>query len=164
LSREEYGRAAAAGYDREERDCALQDQDGRPGEWGGTEKAGPRGASATGGAGAKAGLNADLFAHILQSSYFLEAELARSEKATTIVSTKGQVILPKAIRREKQWDAGTRLTVENTEEGVLLKAAPPFASAKIEDVFASLKAKGPAKTLEEMDAAIAAEARRRARN
>jgi AbrB family looped-hinge helix DNA binding protein len=31
------------------------------------------------------------------------------EKPTTVVSTKGQVILPKAIRQRRRWDAGTRL-------------------------------------------------------
>ena len=39
------------------------------------------------------------------------------EKLRTTVSTKGQVILPKAIRRQRRWEAGTRLLVENTPEG-----------------------------------------------
>jgi len=80
---------------------------------------------------------------------------------TTIVSTKGQVILPKSIRDQFQWDAGTRLVVENTGEGVLLKAAPVFAPTRSEDVFASLPTKGPPKTLEEMDAGITSEAKLR---
>ncbi len=41
---------------------------------------------------------------------------------TTTLSTKGQVILPKAIRDQLQGDAGTRLTVEHTAKGVLLKS------------------------------------------
>jgi len=41
---------------------------------------------------------------------------------TTTVSTKGQVILPKAIREQRHWDSGTRLLVENTQDGVLLNA------------------------------------------
>jgi len=43
------------------------------------------------------------------------------ERVTTIVSTKGQVILPKAIRDQRHWGAGTRLIVEETADGVLLK-------------------------------------------
>ena len=43
-------------------------------------------------------------------------------KLTTVVSTKGQVILPKAIRLERRWQTGTRLLVENTSDGVLLSA------------------------------------------
>ncbi|HEX2764864.1 MAG TPA: AbrB/MazE/SpoVT family DNA-binding domain-containing protein [Allosphingosinicella sp.] len=90
--------------------------------------------------------------------------MARADRLTTTVSTKGQVILPKAVREQRRWDAGTRLTVENTDEGVLLKAAPLFATTEIEEVFGSLRYAGPAKSLEEMDAAVAAEARRRARD
>jgi AbrB family looped-hinge helix DNA binding protein len=33
-------------------------------------------------------------------------------QATTVVSTKGQVILPKAIRDKRHWQAGTRLEVQ----------------------------------------------------
>ncbi len=87
--------------------------------------------------------------------------MASSERLSTTVSTKGQVILPKAIREQRQWQAGTRLVVEDTAEGVLLKAAPAFAPTRPEDVFASLPHKGTPKTMAEMDAGIAAEVKRR---
>jgi len=80
---------------------------------------------------------------------------------TTIVSTKGQVILPATIRHARDWRPGTRLVVEDTPDGVLLRAAPLFPAARPEDVFACLPHDGPPLTLEEMDAAVAAEARRR---
>jgi AbrB family looped-hinge helix DNA binding protein len=83
------------------------------------------------------------------------------EKLTTIVSTKGQVILPKSIRQHKAWDAGTRLLVEETPEGVLFKRAPTFAETRPRDVFGSLPRCGTPKTLEQMDAGVLAEARRR---
>ena len=87
--------------------------------------------------------------------------MASPEKLSTTMSTKGQVILPKAIRDLRQWKAGTRLVVEDTAEGVLLKAVPAFAPTLPQDVFASLPYRGTPKTLEEMDAGIAAEAIRR---
>jgi AbrB family looped-hinge helix DNA binding protein len=87
--------------------------------------------------------------------------MVSSERLSTTVSTKGQVILPKAIREHRQWKAGTRLEVEDTADGVLLRAAPAFAPTHPEDVFGSLPYKGTPKTLEEMDAGIAAEAKRR---
>jgi AbrB family looped-hinge helix DNA binding protein len=90
--------------------------------------------------------------------------MARAEKLTTIVSTKGQVILPKAVRQQRRWEAGTRLTVEDTEEGVLLRAAPLFAATEIDAVCGSLAYSGKPKSIAEMDAAVAAEARRRARD
>src|SRR6202023_4209586 len=63
--------------------------------------------------------------------------VAAVERLTTTVSTKGQVILPKAIRQRRHWEPGTRLLVEDTPEGVLLKAAPVFAPTRPEDVAGS---------------------------
>jgi AbrB family looped-hinge helix DNA binding protein len=94
-----------------------------------------------------------------------EGAMPTKKKLTTTVSTKGQVILPKAIREQRHWPAGTELVVEDTPEGVLLKAMPAFAPTKPKDVFGSLPYKGPAKSIVDMDAGIAAEAKRRhARN
>lgn len=90
--------------------------------------------------------------------------MATPERLTTTLSTKGQLILPKAIRQRRHWDAGTELIVEDTPDGVLLKAAPLFAPTRMDEVFGSLPFDGPPKTLEEMDAGILAEARRRARD
>lgn len=84
-----------------------------------------------------------------------------ANKPTTVVSTKGQVILPKAIRQQRRWEAGTRLLVENTPDGVLLKPAPLFPTTKPSEVFASLPHRGAPKSLKDMEAGIAAEARRR---
>ena len=89
--------------------------------------------------------------------------MAISERLTTTVSTKGQVILPKAIRRSLGWEAGTRLVVEDTPEGVLLKPESVFAETRPEDVFGRLAGKGAPKSLAEMEAGILAEAGRRHR-
>lgn len=87
--------------------------------------------------------------------------MSKDPKITTTVSTKGQVILPKAIRSKRDWKAGTKLVVEETADGVLLKAAPLFPPTRIEDVYGMLKYDGPAKTIDEMDQSIAEEVRRR---
>ena len=84
-----------------------------------------------------------------------------SNPPITTLSPKGQVILPKAIRQARHWDTGTRLIVEETPDGVLLKPAPAFPATQAEEVFGMLKHRGPAKSIEEMDAAVLAEARRR---
>ena len=81
-----------------------------------------------------------------------------------MVSTKGQVILPKSIRDQRRWSAGTRLTVEDTADGVVLKPAPLFARRGVHEVFGALAHDGPPLSLEDMDAAVAAEAKRRARD
>ena len=87
--------------------------------------------------------------------------MAGAGTLTTTVSTKGQVILPKAIRDKREWDAGTRLLVEETPDGVLLKRAPAFPETRPQDVFGSLPHGGRPKSLDEMDAGVLAEARRR---
>ena len=84
-----------------------------------------------------------------------------TERLTTTVSTKGQVILPKAIRQTLRWEAGTRLVVESSPEGVLLKPAPVFAETRGEDVFGCLAHDGAPRTLTEMEVGIVAEAKRR---
>lgn len=85
-------------------------------------------------------------------------------RVTTTLSTKGQVILPKAVREHRNWKPGTRLVVEETEAGVLLSRAPLFEATETHAVFGVLKSAGPARSIEEMDAAVAAEAARRARD
>lgn len=84
-----------------------------------------------------------------------------TEPLITTLSTKGQVILPKPIRRALRWGAGTRLVVENTSDGVLLKPEPSFAETRAEEVFGSLAHDGPPKTVQEMNAGVLAEAKRR---
>ena len=86
------------------------------------------------------------------------------EHLTTTVSTKGQVILPKAVRERRDWSAGTRLLVEDTVDGVLLKKAPAFTPTRCEEVFGMLPHRDAPKSVEEMDAAVLLEARRRARD
>jgi len=76
----------------------------------------------------------------------------------TIVSTKGQVILPKAIRDKRRWKPGTRLVIKETADGILLKAVPLFAPTRPEDVFGMLHRPGEqARTIEDMNDAIADE-------
>lgn len=84
-----------------------------------------------------------------------------ADSLITTVSTKGQVILPKVICDQLRWGAGTRLVVEHTADGVLLKPiTTAFAPTRPEDVFGYLAYKGKPKSVERMDAGIAVEAKR----
>jgi len=82
-------------------------------------------------------------------------------KLTTVLSSKGQLVLPKSLRDSLQWPSGTRLEIEATAEGVLLRPAGHFPATTSAEVFGSLPSTGGPKSLEDMDAAILAEARRR---
>jgi AbrB family looped-hinge helix DNA binding protein len=87
--------------------------------------------------------------------------MAASDYVTS-VSTKGQVVLPKAVRDQLNWDTGTRLSVEQTADGVLLRPLTiPFPSTNPDDVFGCLPYKGQPKSIEDMEAGIVIEAERR---
>jgi AbrB family looped-hinge helix DNA binding protein len=90
--------------------------------------------------------------------------MALTDTLTTTVSTKGQVILPKAVRDNLGWGAGAKLVVEETDGAVTLRRAPLFKPTRPEDVFGMLKSDRPPVSLEEMDEAVAREAKRHARD
>jgi AbrB family looped-hinge helix DNA binding protein len=72
----------------------------------------------------------------------------------TTMSTKGQVVLPKAIRDRHAWKGGTRLIVEDRPDGVLLKPVEEEKKLTIDDWAGIVKYKGAPKSVEEMNAAI----------
>jgi AbrB family looped-hinge helix DNA binding protein len=83
----------------------------------------------------------------------------------TLLSSKGQVIIPKALREAHQWQAGTRLQVLDTGEGLLLKPVSPSQKVPLAVGLAAIRERiaylGAPVSLEEMDAAVLQEARRR---
>ena len=81
--------------------------------------------------------------------------------ATTRLSTKGQVILPQAIRVARAWVPGTEFTVEETPEGVLLRPATLFSESRLEDVAGCLRPERTAKSAAQMRTAVAREVSRR---
>lgn len=80
---------------------------------------------------------------------------------TTTLSSKGQVILPKAVREARRLKSGERFVVEDRPEGILLRPLKPFPKTSHAEVFGSLKHRGKAKSLAEMQEGVLAEARRR---
>jgi AbrB family looped-hinge helix DNA binding protein len=85
---------------------------------------------------------------------------------TTRLSTKGQIVLPLGIRTSRAWKPGTRFTVEETREGILLRPASDFPATTLDEVAGCLSrirkaGKRKAVTLTEMDAGIAEEVARR---
>jgi AbrB family looped-hinge helix DNA binding protein len=72
----------------------------------------------------------------------------------TKLSTKGQIVLPKAIRISRSWAPGTEFSVIETADGILLRPAMRFPKTNLEDVAGCLPYKGKPATIGEMDAAI----------
>jgi AbrB family looped-hinge helix DNA binding protein len=77
------------------------------------------------------------------------------------LSSKGQFVLPKAIRDRHHWLAGTRLVVIDRGDEVVLKAAEPFAASAFESPETASVYTGKPLSLLDMDHAVAAEAGKR---
>ena len=73
---------------------------------------------------------------------------------TTVLSSKGQIVLPKNIRASRGWGPGTKFTAEATGEGILLRPAGWFAETEIGEVAGCLPPKRKSKPLSQMRAAI----------
>lgn len=79
----------------------------------------------------------------------------------TRLSTKGQIVLPKALRTAHRWNAGTEFIIQERDEGILLKPQAVRAARTWESLIGCVPYTGPRKSVKEMDQAVAAEARSR---
>ena len=70
--------------------------------------------------------------------------------ATITLSSKGQVVIPKEIRDELHWDAGTELTLVSNASGVTIKAMPKKTGRNLADLIGLLKHDGPPLATEEL--------------
>lgn len=74
--------------------------------------------------------------------------------ATTRLSSKGQLIIPKEVRDRHGWRAGTELEVEERDGVVLLRRRKPWPPSRIEDVRGCVTYDGPPVRVEDMNAAV----------
>jgi len=80
---------------------------------------------------------------------------------TTRLSSKGQVIIPKAFRSTHRWESGLELMVIDTGDGLLLKPRAPFAPANLAEVAGMFKGKVTAKTDLEISASLTQDLRKK---
>lgn len=80
---------------------------------------------------------------------------------TTKLSSKGQVIIPKALRSIHHWEPGLELMVIDTGDGLLLKPKAPFVSAELGEIFGMFKGRVSPKTDAEIEAALLEDIRRK---
>lgn len=79
---------------------------------------------------------------------------------TSTLSSKGQIIIPSALRAAHHWEAGTEFVIVDTDDGVLLKPRKPFPVTRLEDGLGCAGYSGPAKSLEEIERGVAEALRR----
>ncbi len=83
---------------------------------------------------------------------------------TTKLSSKGQVIIPKALRTTHRWETGLELMVIDTGDGILLRPKAPFPATELGDVAGMLKGRIKPKTDAEIKAALKQDLRRKWRD
>ena len=74
--------------------------------------------------------------------------------ASTRMSSKGQVVIPSAIRVAHSWEPGIEFDVEDTPEGLLLRPVPTLPATSIDDVMGCTGYSGPRRSLEDMRRAV----------
>lgn len=74
---------------------------------------------------------------------------------TGTMTSKGQITIPKDVRDELALEPGSRVTFIRNEDGYFELHKE---KRSVRDLAGSLRSTGPARTVEEMDAAIAAAA------
>ena len=80
---------------------------------------------------------------------------------TTRLSNKGQIVIPKRVRSAHGWEPGVEFIVEDTGDGIKLRPMTPYLETTPEELLGCVGYKGPRKSLNDMEAAIAKGARNR---
>ena len=74
---------------------------------------------------------------------------------TTRLSSKGQIIIPLAIRSAHNWAPGVEFAVIDTEQGILLAPIKPFKTTSVKNIIGCTGYKGAKKSLKQMEEGIA---------
>ena len=74
---------------------------------------------------------------------------------TTQLSNKGQITIPKKLRDQSNWKEGQEFTIINVGDGILLKPKKLLPETNLDDVAGCLNYQQKAKSIEEMEQAIA---------
>lgn len=90
---------------------------------------------------------------MLKSYKFLTSEQGVDMEITRL-SSKGQIVIPKALRNAHRWEAGQEFIAIDTGDGILLKPKNPFPETDLEAVAGCLNYRGKPKTIAEMNVAI----------
>ena len=70
--------------------------------------------------------------------------------ATTQLSSKGQVVIPKSVRQAHQWRAGTKFVVEEMSGGILIRPLQAFPPTTLAEGIGCTEYRGSARTVKEM--------------
>ncbi len=83
---------------------------------------------------------------------------------TTRLSSKGQMVIPKALRDALHWTTGLEVRVTHTGDGLLIRPQSAFAATELVQVSGLLKDRVAPRTDSEIAAALRQDLRRRWRD
>jgi AbrB family looped-hinge helix DNA binding protein len=69
-------------------------------------------------------------------------DMASNPVEKTILSSKGQLVLPKSLRDKKQWKPGSKLTLEDVPDGVMVRLVPAKRRYTVDEVYGMLRYDG----------------------
>lgn len=90
----------------------------------------------------------------------MKTKTQKPSEHTVRLSTKGQFVLPKEVRLRHGWATGAELTLEDLGDRVVLREIHDLPETSLEDLIGCTGYRGPAKTIQQMEAGIAEGARR----
>ena len=66
----------------------------------------------------------------------------------------GHLAIPKSLRSKHNWKPGLSFSLEDTDQGLLIRPLSPYPGTKVEDVVGCVGYQGPEKSLVEMEKGI----------
>jgi len=73
---------------------------------------------------------------------------------TTLLSSKGQIVIPRRICRSHKWRKGVEFIIEESGDSLILKPNKPFPATSFDQIYGCLKYKGRKKSVQEMEKAL----------
>ena len=88
------------------------------------------------------------------SSYLNYGVVAVKTENTVRLSSKGQLVIPRAIRETLNWDPGVELTVVPTSQGVMIRRKRQQTGKRFVDLIGSVPYDGPPLSDKELQAPV----------
>lgn len=79
---------------------------------------------------------------------------------TCALDGQGALPIPSGLRRRHHWPAGTRFTIEEDGDALIVRPEKPFPPTRLDEGLGCTGYSGPAKSLEEMEEGVTEALRR----
>ncbi|MCA9411984.1 MAG: AbrB/MazE/SpoVT family DNA-binding domain-containing protein [Candidatus Omnitrophica bacterium] len=66
----------------------------------------------------------------------------------------GHLAIPKSLRTKHNWKPGSRFSLEDTEQGLIVRPLTPYPGTQVDDLIGCVGYRGPEKSLSDMEKGI----------